>query len=150
MTGRPDHACSRHSSFSSHHDDTGALGNRVPRKTTATRQNKPPSNASKGSGERPLSSGGNQGSHCYQISQSPTGTTPENTAHRPESRKQALSSASIQTKGSEKSDSEYKSFENMRSQCMEINFTDVLQSNLKHAQGSIFQNNGPSHTMGYY
>lgn len=40
-----------------HHDDTGALGNRVRRQTTATRQNKAPSNASEGSGER-LGAGG--------------------------------------------------------------------------------------------
>lgn len=51
MTGQPDHACSQHSGFSSHHDDTAALGNKVRRQTTATRRNKPPSNASQGSRE---------------------------------------------------------------------------------------------------
>lgn len=75
MTGQPDHACSQHSGLSSHHDDTAALGNKVRRQTTATRQNKPPSNASQGSEEWLRVAGGSR-VHCSQISLVPTTNTP--------------------------------------------------------------------------
>lgn len=73
MTGQPDHACSQHSGLSSHHDDTAALGNKVRRQTTATRQNKPPSNASQGSEEWLRVAGGSR-VHCSQISLVPVRT----------------------------------------------------------------------------
>lgn len=66
VTDRPDHACSQHSGFSSHHDDTAALGNRVRRHTTATRQKKKlpvtPQRAARNSSEQ-LGGGGRSRVH---------------------------------------------------------------------------------------
>lgn len=57
VTGQPDHACSQHSGFSPHRDDTAALGNRVRRQITATRQKRnlqaTPQRAAGNSSEKP-------------------------------------------------------------------------------------------------